>query len=1313
MGFMKFDAIPEAKYLCDTIEDLSTLLPRPSYGDTCWVISEAREYICNSKGEWLPKEKASKTTANVDLTGYATEDYVQEQIQNIEHPIVEVPSKLSELENDANYAQQAYVDAKVADLVNSAPETLDTIGEIAQALKDHQDVADAITEAIGKKADKEDLPSVEGLASEAFVTEAIQKIEFPVTDLSNYYTRDEVTQAIVDNAELPEGGLAHQYLVVDANGNKTWETQTHYLEERIVTNVAETTGTGRYIPYYVTHGLKLGKEYTITHNGVEYKCISVEFSGDVILGNLGMGGIPGATDTGEPFVFLGSKTDNVYVQYAIFKDNIEHTFSIEGPSDIATQLSDKFIPPTVPKTTFGDVGDTVVITEAHHGAPVKWTAAKLPKKLSDLENDIKFIDQEYVDTKVAELVDNAPETLNTLKEVADALNENASVAEALNQAIGNKVDKTDYPTESSPNQYLTTNAEGNKVWEDKTHYIRHEPIVVLPEIYIEDKLGAVVTNYANYEQSFVKGQTYNVIYNGKEYQATAWFSDTMYSVVLGNEHLLDIYESKGDPNYEAKYADTGEPFYFNTSDVPAMSFVYFAYQGNHTISINSGYNEIYVPLDDKYLPFSVPVIQSAEVGQILTVKEVDENSSPISWKMQNVPDHIKTIFVQDNSSFPGGNANIRVYDTEKFFTGKEIVDIFRQNNPNEVPLIIRDIGIFGDKGKWSLPSVIPKAWDITSIEGGYLLRLHFSNQCADLLFNSADDSIIVDPDWIAPTTPSDIPETSSSNQYLTTNENGEKVWEEKLAYIDYEEKLFIAESIWDGTQLSFPVAELEANNGDRCSIYLDDIEYKGTIVNSLHTYTVEFDEGVSFPWPYFNIAKPGYNSNIGGEPITWLVGKLRATIQLSTPHTINSKYLNFDIQSTGKYDLIINNYNGTGSAHANSVSINGGVAEGEQSIALSYASKAQGIGSLAAGPSTAKGTYSVALGAGTTANSRGSISFGEQNIEDVNKKYVMIAGNGHTDINFSTGQMTEVYSNAYTLDWNGNARFAGDVYIQGTDVNDLQDAKKVATEEYVENKYLQKNETYTKSLSFNGEIEGKEVFGDFFYKVSDDTPALEDWAGHSLFFEDGSEAFIDDMYQGPLNSYPNDGYNINNMVIVFYNDVEGVASKGIYFEWIDFGKVAGANYTAHKTVIPEELLDSNLVRATAFNELTDTVKGLDKYCAFMKQGDQIKLGNVQEYSKMQEMLSGANKFHATLAVTYVNEEGLLIVETCYAKSVMSTVDMSDGSTPYVNFSFETFAGETIRFKWNSDNTISDVSITKNLTEEDINTLIEAKIAPVE
>lgn len=41
----------------------------------------------------------------------------------------------------------------IADLVNSAPETLDTLGEIANALKDNKDVVEALNNAIGNKAD--------------------------------------------------------------------------------------------------------------------------------------------------------------------------------------------------------------------------------------------------------------------------------------------------------------------------------------------------------------------------------------------------------------------------------------------------------------------------------------------------------------------------------------------------------------------------------------------------------------------------------------------------------------------------------------------------------------------------------------------------------------------------------------------------------------------------------------------------------------------------------------------------------------------------------------------------------------------------------------------------------------------------------------------------------------------------------------------------------------------------------------------------------------------------------------------------------
>jgi len=50
-----------------------------------------------------------------------------------------------------------YTDDKIADLVGTAPETLDTLKEIADALKDQDDVITAIETTIGEKADRSEL----------------------------------------------------------------------------------------------------------------------------------------------------------------------------------------------------------------------------------------------------------------------------------------------------------------------------------------------------------------------------------------------------------------------------------------------------------------------------------------------------------------------------------------------------------------------------------------------------------------------------------------------------------------------------------------------------------------------------------------------------------------------------------------------------------------------------------------------------------------------------------------------------------------------------------------------------------------------------------------------------------------------------------------------------------------------------------------------------------------------------------------------------------------------------------------------------
>lgn len=55
--------------------------------------------------------------------------------------------------NNAN----TYTNTKIADLVNSAPETLDTLGELAEALKENADIVEVLNEAIVNKVDKEEL----------------------------------------------------------------------------------------------------------------------------------------------------------------------------------------------------------------------------------------------------------------------------------------------------------------------------------------------------------------------------------------------------------------------------------------------------------------------------------------------------------------------------------------------------------------------------------------------------------------------------------------------------------------------------------------------------------------------------------------------------------------------------------------------------------------------------------------------------------------------------------------------------------------------------------------------------------------------------------------------------------------------------------------------------------------------------------------------------------------------------------------------------------------------------------------------------
>jgi hypothetical protein len=112
-------------------------------------------------------------------------------------------------------------------------------------------------------------------------------------------------------------------------------------------------------------------------------------------------------------------------------------------------------------------------------------------------------------------------------------------------------------------------------------------------------------------------------------------------------------------------------------------------------------------------------------------------------------------------------------------------------------------------------------------------------------------------------------------------------------------------------------------------------------------------------------------------------------------------------------------------------------AEGDNTAAWGTASHAEG-----GGATTAYGDYSHAEGYGVAAG-WGQHAQGTWNIYDADGINVHIVGNGWDK---------DTRSNAHTLDWDGNAWFAGDVYVGYTSgTNKDEGSKKLATEEYVDN----------------------------------------------------------------------------------------------------------------------------------------------------------------------------------------------------------------------------------------------------------------------
>lgn len=136
----------------------------------------------------------------------------------------------------------------------------------------------------------------------------------------------------------------------------------------------------------------------------------------------------------------------------------------------------------------------------------------------------------YTDQKIADLINGAPETMDTLKEVADAIEKNKSVVEALDKAIGTKANQNELDTHIGNDTIHITSDERTK-WNDannKKHTHSNKSVLdgitsELVQKWTETSSSSVTGIKGVNEDSFRRG---NVVLTAKDVGAVSTGGDT-------------------------------------------------------------------------------------------------------------------------------------------------------------------------------------------------------------------------------------------------------------------------------------------------------------------------------------------------------------------------------------------------------------------------------------------------------------------------------------------------------------------------------------------------------------------------------------------------------------------------------------------------------------------------------------------------------------------------------------------------------------------------------------------------------------------
>lgn len=134
---------------------------------------------------------------------------------------------------------KSYADKKVADLVNGAPETMDTLKEVSDALDKNKDVVDALNASIGNKANQSDLTAHTG------------NVDIHVTKEKKTAWDSAATHA--GTAHAPSNAERNTIVSVKKNGEEVVPGVDRSVDIKVPTKTSELTNDSGYITKAYVH----------------------------------------------------------------------------------------------------------------------------------------------------------------------------------------------------------------------------------------------------------------------------------------------------------------------------------------------------------------------------------------------------------------------------------------------------------------------------------------------------------------------------------------------------------------------------------------------------------------------------------------------------------------------------------------------------------------------------------------------------------------------------------------------------------------------------------------------------------------------------------------------------------------------------------------------------------------------------------------------------------------------------------------------------------------------------------------------------